>query len=491
MAARCLTMAALVVWVAERAGAADASTTRQKAETFDRDPHWDGKNNRPGPTPPPVVHQDFGYSSTHHAGKARGEIGGRVSQSLRPAWYGKKVPATTFEQALSASGSLSVVEAKSIMGWHTQGNLYVGWFNADEQDLIWRPRNFIGFRLASFNEPDGALVELTYGTRPWQAGGMFVNAAGGGQQRNVSELASSALLRIPPDGSKHHWSVRYDPAVANGAGEILFTFDGAESRLPLSPEHRKAGASFNRFGIFAPRIPGRHIVAFFDDLTINGQAEDFDKDPRWESVGNRARYSDPAQYGQNDFGFRQSNHAGGKTGELGGRFFSCNPDEEEFKAYYGDRVGRLSFEHRLTARGKFVAREFSIDSSFALGWFNSSKQGWPLENFVGVYFDSLSSAGRIVAPLYGTSQSNKRQSSDYLLFEPGKRYEWTLEYDPAAGAITFKLAGEAVTLPLKEGDKAKGALLDRFGVFNLQWANSKWCDVYLDDLTYTVGLGEP
>jgi len=485
----------LVVCFAEHDRAAGATATRQKTETFDRDPQWDGKNNRPGPIQPPVVWQDFGYSPTHHAGKARGEIGGRVSQSLRPAWYGKVVPTATFDQPLSVSGNLSVLEAQSIMGWHTQGNLYVGWFNADEHDPIWRPRNFVGFRLQSFNEPDGALVELTYGTRDWQAGGMFVNAAGGGQQRNVRELASSALLRIPPDGSKHHWSVRYDPAAANGAGEILFTFDGAETRLSLRPEHRKAGASFNRFGIFPPRIPGRHIVAYFDDIIINEQMENFDSDPQWEGIGNRERYPDPAQYGSNDFGFSQTSHAGGKAGELGGRFFSCNPDEDPFKAYYGDRVGRLSFEHRLNARGKFVAKEFSTDSSFALGWFNSRKQGWPLENFVGVYFDSLSSEGRIVAPMYGTSQGSKRQEGEYLIFQPGKRYDWTLDYDPAAGdgrgAITFKLAGSAVTLPLKDGDKAKGAVLDRFGVFNLQWANSKWCDAYLDNLTYTVSLDAP
>jgi hypothetical protein len=43
-----------------------------------------------------------------------------------------------------------------------------------------------------------------------------------------------------------------------------------------------------------------------------------------------------------------------------------------------------------------------------------------------------------------------------------------------------------VTLPLREGDRAVGATLDRFGVFNMQWANGKWCDVYLDDLTYTA-----
>ena len=40
------------------------------------------------------------------------------------------------------------------------------------------------------------------------------------------------------------------------------------------------------------------------------------------------------------------------------------------------------------------------------------------------------------------------------------------------------------------GDKEKGAIFDRFGVFNMQWANSKWCDVYLDDLEYTVAANQ-
>jgi hypothetical protein len=479
----------------DRIRAADPSPTRQKTESFDRDPQWEGSRNRPAAVSPPFVEQDFGYSRSHHAGKAAGEIGGRVSSSIRPAWYAKVLPARTFDDPLSASGTLSVVEAQSISGWHTQGNLYLGWFNHDARDLIWRPRNFIGFRLQSFNEPDGALVELTYGTRAWQAGGMFVNTAGGGQQRNVRELSSAALLRIPPDGAKHSWTCTYDPASANGAGEIIFTLDGTESRLPLNRELRKAGGSFDRFGIFAPRVPGRHIVAYFDDLIIDGQTETFTEDPHWEEVGNRDRFRDPAPYGHNDFGYSPSHYAGGRPGELGGRLFSCNPGEEEFKAHYGDRVGTLTLDHRLSARGRFVAREFSIDSSFALGWFNGAKQGWPLENFVGVHFDSLSTAGRIAAPLYGTCRGSKREKGEFLIFEPGKQYDWTLAYDPLAaegrGMITFTLGGKSVTLPLRAGDKAVGALLNRFGLFNLQWANSKWCEVYLDDLSYTVSVEAP
>lgn len=486
----CINVLIALPFVVNGVLAADLSPTRQKVETFDRDPQWDGKHNRSSATSLPFIEQDFGYSRSHHAGKAAGEIGGRLSPSIRPASYAKVIANRTLNEPLSAIGSLSLMEARSISGWHTQGNLYVGWFNGDARDLIWRPRNFIGLRLQSFNEPDGALVEMTYGTSAWQAGGMFVNAAGGGQQRNVRELSSAALLRIPPDGSKHSWTCVYDPTSANGAGEIVFTFDGAESRLTLAPELRRAGASFNRFGIFAPRIPGRPMVAYFDDLVIDGQPEDFAEDPHWEEVGNQERFRDPAPYGHNDFGYTPSSYAGGKAGELGGRLYSCNPGEEDFKAYYGDRVGTLTLNHRLTARGKFVAREFSIDSSFALGWFNATKQGWPIENFVGVYFDSLSTAGRIAAPLYGTSQGNKREKSDFLIFEPGKPYDWLLEYDPTGakgrGAITFTLGGKSVSLPLRAGDKEVGALLNRFGILNMQWANSKWCEVYLDDVSYTV-----
>jgi hypothetical protein len=486
--AQCLTL--FVLLILECAWAATPAPTRQKTEIFDGDPKWDGRNNRLTPSAPPLVEQDFGYSFTHHAGKAAGEIGGKVSQSIRPAYYAKVVPAGTFEDRLSASGNVCIVEAQAISGWHTQGNIYVGWFNSDVRDQVWRPRNFIGFRLQSSNEPDGALVELTYGTRAWQAGGTFVNRAGGGQEKLVRELKSSDLLRIPPDGSKHAWTFRYDPTAANGAGEIVFTFDGVETAVALRPELRKAGASFNRFGIFAPRIPGRHIVAYFDDLTINGQPEDFANDPKWEGVGNQERFRDDVQYGYNNFGFSLSNHAGGDRGEAGGRLFSCNPGEDEFKGHYGDPVGKLTLEHRLSARGKFVAKEFCIDSSFALGWFNARKQDWPVENFVGVYFDSLSTDGRIVAPLYGTSQGSKREGRGHLIFEPGRRYEWTLDYDPAAaegrGTITFTLNAQSITHALREGDKAKGALMDRFGLFNMQWANSKWCEVYFDDLSYTA-----
>ena len=466
---------------------AEPSRTTLREERFNADPTWDGRNNRSTPKEPPIVIQDFGYSATSHAGGEPGEIGGRVWQSVRGGYYGKEIEPKSLQNSLSASGSVAVLKAKSISGWHTTGDIFVGWFAADERDRIWRPRNFLGFRLQSSNEPDGCLVEICYGTAAWQAGGVFVNARGGGQEKLVRDLKTSDLLRIPPDGSRHFWSVTYEPA----DGEIVVQFDGGETRVTIPAEHRKAGARFDHFGIFTPRIPGLDIIAYFDDIMIDGEKHDFSTDPKWDGVGNRERYPDPAQYAYNNFGYSQTKFAGGAPGEIGGIFFSCNPSEEEFKAHYGDRIGQLTLEHRLVARGKFAAKEFSTDSSFALGWFNSKKQGYPLENFVGVYFDSLSSVGRIVQPLYGTREGNERQSAPHVTFNPdGTSYEWQLEYDPRAadgkGAITFRMNNQSTTLALAAGDREKGALMERFGLFNMQHANSKWCEVYFDDLSYTV-----
>ncbi len=64
--------------------------------------------------------------------------------------------------------------------------------------------------------------------------------------------------------------------------------------------------------------------------------------------------------------------------------------------------------------------------------------------------------------------------------------------DAAAAELRTAGASEVQTVAFDATDLASHesfvrATFDRFGIFNLQGANSKWCDVYLDDLTYTVG----
>ena len=56
-----------------------------KTESFDRDPGWEGHNNRIVPKKYPTIVQDFGYSTTNFAGKAAGRDG-------RPGLAGRPSP---------------------------------------------------------------------------------------------------------------------------------------------------------------------------------------------------------------------------------------------------------------------------------------------------------------------------------------------------------------------------------------------------------------
>ena len=75
------------------------------------------------------------------------------------------------------------------------------------------------------------------------------------------------------------------------------------------------------------------------------------------------------------------------------------------------------------------------------------------------------------------------------MLTPGKVFEWSLVYDPAAnggkGEIHVTLGKETVTLALKKGLKAEGARFDRFGLFN-STAGGQLVRIFLDDLKYTA-----
>ena len=504
--ANCPFILLTLVWMASLSGgspearAEDQPIPFLKTEHFDRDPGWDNSVNRVKRESKRVARHDFGYQESNHAGEKAGEMGGVVWRSLAPAYYGKMIKPLTFDDAMSCSGTLSLVQTpESIMGFQTGSTIFVGFFNHQVQG--WRPVNFLGFRLEGYNQPDGALLEVSYGTSRWTAGGAFVNTSGDSQEKLVRDLDQSQLRRVAPDATKHKWEFRYDPKGADGNGQMIFIFDGSRTVFNLSGEHRRQGATFDRCGIFAASLPGNEMTAYFDDMTINGEREDFSADPGWDGQGNHAEIKDPAAYGENEFGYSTTH-----GGEMGGRFWRVQ--EPEYKGYCGDDIGRLTFENKLFARGKMRIPRFCADSGVHFGWFNSKEQGWPPKNFVGVYLDSYTPAGRFATPMYGTSHAGfvenpgggKRIRSAAhgepkpLFYPDGRVYDWTLEYDPQAnsggGTITFTLGSETATLNLAPGLKAEGATFDRFGMFNMQDNNGKDCVLYLDDLSYTTAAGD-
>src|SRR2546421_7309424 len=110
-----MSLLCLTLLITPAIGAADGRAGEQpkstlKAESFDKDPGWEGHNNRIVPERVPTVTQDFGYSQTNFAGTAAGELGGQVTRASEPAYYADKIGPVTLDDQLSASGTFALTK---------------------------------------------------------------------------------------------------------------------------------------------------------------------------------------------------------------------------------------------------------------------------------------------------------------------------------------------------------------------------------------------
>jgi len=176
-----------------------------KTETFDADPGWDRRNNRATDPAPREIVQNFGFSSSTNAGGPAGEIGGFITPAGEPAFYGKVITPTSFNDPLSASGILNVPQG----GGHT----LIGFFNADTVNE-WRTANTIALRI--FGRGTYSLAYLEYGTGLWRAGGTSF----GGE------------AAIPTGAADYPFSLNYDPNGAGGLGTVTATLGSYSTVMP-------------------------------------------------------------------------------------------------------------------------------------------------------------------------------------------------------------------------------------------------------------------
>jgi hypothetical protein len=473
-----------------------------KTESFDRDPGWEAHNNRIVPRNAPTVVQDFGFSSTNHAGKTAGELGGQVTRAAEPAYYADKIGPKTLDDKLSASGSFAFT--KTTPG----GGVFFGFFRADQPGAGGRPVSSLGLDFDC--EHAGARLAVRLITGKNQSCGTFITPFLPGKFRPTP---------LRNDGTRYHWTLDYDPDGAGGRGRFTFTLrsdahkpgeleapdlpaahkEEARRRFPSTntfavdlPEgYRKQGATFDHFGLMNLMKTGGRADVFFDDLTYDSRTQDFASDPKWDAAGNRTSYKTATVGGAHDFGFSNTSLAGGKPGEVGGTFWRSGK-----YGYYADRVGPLTLDDRLEARGKVVLKVGAPDSDMFLGWFNgTNKETPPTEagHFLGVHVGGPTRVGHYFHPSLATAKGTKAQAEAGPVLEPGKTYDWSLVYDPAAegglGSVRVTLGTESVTLVLRKGIKAQGATFDRFGLFT-STIGGQVVRVYLDDLTYTASRGK-
>jgi hypothetical protein len=496
---RTLSLLCLAMTGGARDGRADEPPAAAlKTEAFDKDPGWEGHNNRIVPEHVPTVTQDFGYGNTNFAGKAAGELGGQVTRAAEPAFYADKIGPVTLDEKLSASGTFAVTKTSP------GGGIFFGFFRAEQPGGGGRPTGSLGLDMDC--ERGGARLAVRLITGKNQSCGTFITPFIPGKFRPTP---------IKNDGTRYQWALDYDPDGAGGRGRFTFTLRGdapkpgaftnadipeahkveARRRFPevteftvdLPEGYRRQGTTFDHFGLMNMMKPGGSMSIYFDDLKYLGRGQDFTQDPKWDASGNRAAYKAKDVGGAHDFGFSPTNHAGGKAGEVGGTFWRSGK-----YAYYADKVGPLSLDDRLEARGKVVLKSGAPDSDMFLGWFNAANKDEPptqAGHFLGVHVGGPTRVGHYFHPSLATARGTKAQAAAGPVLTPGKVYDWSLVYDPAAeggnGAITVTLDKETVTLPLKKGVKAQGASFDRFGLFTSN-IGGQIVRLYLDDLKYTA-----
>ena len=469
-----------------------------KTETFDRDPKWEGHNNHILSKSALMVKQDFGFSPTNIAGKSAGELGGRIQRSTTPAYYAAEIPVKTLDDKFAASGSFALTKSEGSAG------VFFGFFNSKQPGGSGRPIGSLGLDF-DFEGKGGRLATRLI-TNTNKSCGTFITPYLPGKFRPTP---------IKNDGTRYHWTLAYDPQGASGNGQFTFTMRSdthtsedygplppasekeAQVRFPntktftidLTPGFKKEGATFDRFGALNMMKSGGAVMMYFDDVTFTDRDEDFTKEPKWIASGNRAAYEDREVVGAHDFGFSaKTNHAGGAAvGEVGGGLWRSGD-----YGYYADKVGSLNLEQRLEARGKAKLVTAGPDSDMHIGWFSSAtKDKSPDEvgNFVGIHVGGPTRIGHYFIPQFASATGTKGKVDSGPVITPGKLFDWSLVYDPAAGnglgEIRVTLGADTTTLQLKPGQKKQGATLDRFGLFTSQ-AGGQMVKIFLDDLSYTV-----
>jgi len=451
-----------------------------RTENFDKDPGWTGVNNQPRFPPCLVVDQDFGYSpKTSFTGGGRGEIGGKIWRASSKAYYAKVIATKTFRDKLSASGKFAVTKAAGPSGF------LFGWFNSSSPPG-WRNLNSLAMRMDG--EKGFYRVYCEYGTQRKRTSTINID-----RKANVKHL---------DDGTVHTWSIAYDPEGNHSGGSIDFKLDGDSWTLDLQPGHKQDGAVFDRFGLWNRQTEADSpICVYLDDVVLDEVSQDFSSDPRWQGHGNRRTYTDCEIEPRHNFGFKDSNHAGGAAaGEMGGILWRTESSAPQTAGYYADtRVGKLDLNQKLSAHGKLAMPRTCVDAGLYLGWFNTATYDSRTtdnilapKNFVGALVESPSREGQKINASYRTGTGTyDLQTHSPRLLPPTGPLDWAIEYDPSLPKdnLVVTVAGQKSVLTVPKRVRTEKTIFNAFGMGTTR-KGGHWIEMFFDDIAYTIAGDE-
>jgi len=519
-------------------------------QDFSRDPGWDHYQNRVVGVDMPRIHQDFGWRLTNHTGSGPGEIGGRVENSRRGAYYAMPLgKPLTFDDEISASGSLAL----SRIGLRGVG--YVGFFNSNRH--TWRVWNSMAFRI--WEEEGVGQVMFDWMSADWKARGaetaillkadgrphrwsfhyepdaradpvwrdkalerIITDRAGNGQpyelqgeehlferlKREEPNLTREAmrerLLKLRDQGvveyfhrhEMHRWWKR--PDAGTGRGRVTLRFDDETPYVFwFDEEIRQSPAAFDRFGLFNIARFGTGVEIHLGDLTVNGQKLDLSQDPHWEGRNNETRYIEPNFQAAHSFGWSQTNWAGERPGEIGGLFWRTEPPDP-LCAYYADDVGELTLDDPIAFSGSICFTEGMTDAAAYFGYFNRDNQIEAFDpanprafsagaNMMGVAIADSSAVGYYFQPLASSRDREVARKSGEVFVPDRSRRRFSFDYDPTAGDGRVVVTLDDHREVLELTPEQRKSGAT-FNRFGLAniRAGGHSVEFYLDDLTYTA-----
>ncbi len=221
------------------------------------DPGWEGRGNRVSFVERDFhSRNDFGFRETNWAGEAPGEVGGafwRVEpvDPLR-GFYATDIGMMSLDDPIRVSGSICFVEGQPDSG------LAFGYFNRSE------------FLKVITDESKGHPLPSMMGVNidgPTRVGYYFSGFVA--PTRELASLRNGPLFE--PDRTKHRFQFHYDPEANGGVGRLTVQLDDRSFSIDLTPEQRKAGARFDRFGLWTVRRGGKFVEVDLDDLSYTSR----------------------------------------------------------------------------------------------------------------------------------------------------------------------------------------------------------------------------
>lgn len=457
----------------------------QVHQDFNKDPGWEGVNNRVIGVGGPTIHQDFGWSL---GPEGLGAVGGEIWAGPTPASYGMPIGPFDLTRKLSASGTITI---KRMSG---STAVYFGFYNSTRQG--WRPWSSMMLQIT----PLKAKQIQKYGIKQTDSTPLAMPLFCVIPADWHSDGVSSPRLIIPMDGKPHTWSFAYDPEAKMPDGtarsQVTMQVDGATPYvgLPEQPNLRDHPAVMDRFGMVNSQNYGRDCEIYFSDLTINGQKIDLSKDPGWLGQGNRVSFLAWSFHSRQDYGFMETNWAGNQIGEIGGLFWATELNDPLY-GYYADDIGSLSLDDPISFSGNVCFVDGQPDSGMTLGFFNSKSIGSSdfQQRFgqgLGIYIEGPSSVGKQMMSYCACGDGGMTVLPNPPVFQPDRRRRaFAFKYDPKAndgvGRITLDLDGKEYAMNLTPQQRKAGANFDRFGMKNLR-GGGKLVIIYFDDLSYTA-----